>query len=193
MPTAVLEDQADGAARGALFCQQFVQAFIDCNKPIIAAVTGPAMGIATTTLFLCDFVYATADSTFQTNFVQLAQGPEGCSSLLFPRYLGKALAADMILLGKKVTASDFERVGFLNGILPNKKAVKAKALEVATQIAEYDPATVLACKRLMQQDKEMLTAANERENANLKERWAADACKEAAMKFLSKKKQKPKL
>lgn len=63
-PTDILEESADGSARAALFCQEFVQSFIDCNKPIIAAVTGPAMGIATTTLFLCDFVYATSDATF---------------------------------------------------------------------------------------------------------------------------------
>ena len=45
------------------------------------------------------------------------------------------MASDMILLGKKVTAADFYRVGALNGVLPDKKAVKAKALEVAKTIA----------------------------------------------------------
>lgn len=71
--------------------------------------------------------------------------------------------------------------------------MKAKALEVAKQIAEYDPPTVLACKRLLTHDKEELTAANKRENENLFYRWKSDACKEAIMKFLSKKSKAPKL
>jgi peroxisomal 3,2-trans-enoyl-CoA isomerase len=85
--------------------ERLVNAFIHFPKPLIAAVNGPAYGIAVTTLLLCDLVFTNEKATFTTPFTKLAQNPEGCSSLLFPQRLGQR-ANRMLLLGETLTAQE---------------------------------------------------------------------------------------
>ncbi len=69
--------------------KDFVDAFINFPKLIVALVNGPAVGIMVTVLALCDVVYAVEDATFQTPFSQLGQSPEGCSTVTFSKYLSR--------------------------------------------------------------------------------------------------------
>lgn len=61
---------------------------INFRKPIIAAVNGPAVGIAVTTLPLFDVIYASSSSTFQTPFSQVGIVPEAASSYTFSKIMG---------------------------------------------------------------------------------------------------------
>ena len=97
---------------------RFVDAFIDCEKPIIAAVNGHAVGILVTTLGLCDLVIASEQSTFQTPFGSTAQVPEGCSSYTFPRLLGNSVASQMLLFNQKLTAQQALTHGLVGAVVP---------------------------------------------------------------------------
>ena len=61
---------------------QFMRALIECDKPVVAAVTGAAIGIGTTMLLHCDFVYVSDEARLAMPFVGLGLVPEFASSLL---------------------------------------------------------------------------------------------------------------
>ena len=74
----------------------FLPALATCVKPIVAAVSGVAVGIGTTMLFHCDHVVASSEAKFSTPFASLGLLPEAASSLLGPRVMGHARAFELL-------------------------------------------------------------------------------------------------
>jgi len=104
-------ESTDGLNRPAL---RFLSALIRCNKPMVAAVSGVAVGIGTTMLFHCDFVVAGSDAYFSTPFVSLGLIPEAASSLLVPRLMGHRRAFELLVMGRRLTATHAKEVGIAN-------------------------------------------------------------------------------
>lgn len=67
---------------------QFLHAISTFRKPLVAAVTGTAVGVGGTMLLHCDLVYAAEGAMIQLPFVNLGLCPEAGSTLLFPRFMG---------------------------------------------------------------------------------------------------------
>src|SRR5215470_2971565 len=78
---------------------RLIDALIDFDKPIVAAVQGAAIGGGTTMLTHCDFVYAGEGAKFQVPFINLALVPEFGSSFSVPERMGYLRAAELYLLG----------------------------------------------------------------------------------------------
>eukprot|EP00850_Spirogloea_muscicola_P023971 SM000414S15655 [mRNA] locus=s414:3839:5748:- [translate_table: standard] len=91
--------------------------------PCAHTVNGPAVGIGTTVLFHCDFVFASSTATFWTPFVHVGVVPEFCSSLLFPQVLGPALASQMLMASAKIDAQTALSKGLVAAIYPPEDVV----------------------------------------------------------------------
>eukprot|EP01084_Bolivina_argentea_P181751 313848_1 len=89
----------DLALQAKVTLSKFTVSIIDCRKPIICGVNGPAIGIAVTMLNIFDIVYASNTATFETPFSALGQSPEGLSSYEFPKRMGLSKASEVLLLG----------------------------------------------------------------------------------------------
>ena len=120
------------AAEGRRICEAFVNGFVDCEKPLVCAANGPAIGIAVTTMGLCDVRICRPHATFNTPFKELGQAPEGCSSFVFPRLLGAQVAQQMLEGGRKLTAQEALDVGFVQRIVPVEEDLVAVAVELAS-------------------------------------------------------------
>lgn len=77
---------------------RFMRALLDCDKPVVAAVTGAAIGIGTTLLLHCDFVFVSDEARLAMPFVALGLVPEFASSLVVPQLMGHRRAAEKLLL-----------------------------------------------------------------------------------------------
>jgi len=127
---------------------RFMRALSDCRKPVVAAVCGPAVGIGTTLLLHCDFVYVANDAKLSTPFVKLGLVPEYASSLLMPACLGHVRAAEWLLLGEVFSGEQAAALGLANQALPAAD-VLAAAQATAARLAALPPGAVQAGKALM--------------------------------------------
>ena len=128
---------------------QFMQALFDFSKPVVAAVAGPAVGIGTTMLLHCDFVYTSRDAMLKMPFVQLGLCPEYGSSLILPRLVGKTRANDLLLLSESFTGEQAAAWGIANECLSDGAATFAKARKTALRLLDLAPSAVAVSKRLM--------------------------------------------
>jgi enoyl-CoA hydratase/carnithine racemase len=126
----------------------FMKALIACDKPVVAAVTGAAIGIGTTMLLHCDFVYVSDEARLAMPFVSLGLVPEFASSLIVPRLMGNARAAEKLLLGDPFTGADAVECGIANAVLPASEVVR-HARRVAERFNALPPGAVRETKRLM--------------------------------------------
>ncbi|ODM96736.1 Enoyl-CoA delta isomerase 2, mitochondrial [Orchesella cincta] len=100
--------------------QQLMFGFIDCRKPIIALVNGPAIGAGATMLPFCDQVLASDKAFFSTPFPAIGIVPEFCPSYLFPKIMGYSKANNMLLFCHKLTAKEAQECGFVTRVFPSE-------------------------------------------------------------------------
>ena len=126
----------------------FMKALMGCDKPVVAAVTGAAIGIGTTLLLHCDFVYVSDEARLAMPFVSLGLVPEFASSLIVPQLMGNARAAEKLLLGDPFTGADAVEAGIANAVLPAAE-VAPHARRVAERFNTLPPGAVRETKKLM--------------------------------------------
>ena len=128
---------------------QFLAALRQFEKPLIAAVTGMAVGIGVTLLLHCDLVYARAGARMQLPFVNLGLCPEAGSSLLLPRLIGYPRAVELLLLGEPFSAEQALDWGLINAISADADATLEQALATAQRLARQPAAAVHLTKWLL--------------------------------------------
>ena len=134
--------QGGGEIRGAL---GFLHALATFEKPVVASVSGVAIGIGTTLLLHCDLVYAAPSAKFRTPFVDLALVPEAGSSVLLPALIGARRASQLLLLGEQIDAATAATWGLINAVVDDPDAAAHKA---AARLAACAPTALRTTKSL---------------------------------------------
>ncbi len=166
---------------------RLMNALLDLDKPLVAAVHGAAIGGGTTMLTHCDFVYAGESTKFQMPFINLALVPEFGSSWSVPARIGHIRAAELILLGLPFDAKRAADLGFVTRVVPDQD-VLAAATETAQQLAAKPISALQASKRLMKRPfHEQITAAIKGENEAFSVQVRSGDAKEALAAFLEKR------
>lgn len=167
---------------------QFLHAISTAGKPLVAAVAGPAVGIGTTMLLHCDFVYAAPSARFQMPFVPLGLVPEAASSLLLPMVAGYQRAAELLLLGKPFTAEKALAAGIVTEIVREGKLIE-HALETAAALAGLPPSSLRLTKELMKSRyASTIAEAMKSEGEKFRAQLASAEAKEAMQAFFEKRK-----
>jgi enoyl-CoA hydratase/carnithine racemase len=99
---------------------RLMEALVNFDKPLVAAVHGAAIGGGTTMLTHCDFVYAGEATQFQMPFINLAVVPEFGSSCSVPAQFGHVRAAELILLEVPFNARRAAELGLVTQVISDK-------------------------------------------------------------------------
>ena len=167
---------------------RLMEALVNFDKPVVAAVQGAAIGGGTTMLTHCDFIYAGESAHFQMPFINLAVVPEFGSSCSVPARIGHLRAAELILLGTPFDARRAAELGLVTQVLSDKD-VLARATETARKLAAKPAAALQASKRLMKQPfRGQIKAAMKAENEEFSAQVRSEDAKEAFTAFLEKRK-----
>jgi len=165
-----------------------MNALVNFDKPLVAAVHGAAIGGGTTMLTHCDFVYAGESTRFQMPFINLAVVPEFGSSCSVPARVGHVRAAELILLGAPFDAGRAAELGLVTQVISDRD-VLARATETAGRLAAKSAGALQASKRLMKQPfREQIEAAMKAENKEFSAQVRSEDAKEALTAFLEKRK-----
>ena len=166
----------------------FMRALLECDKPVVAAVTGAAIGIGTTLLLHCDFVYVSDEARLAMPFVALGLVPEFGSSLVVPQLMGHRRAAEKLLLGDPFTAEQAVDCGIANAVLPAGEVVN-HARRVAERFNALPPGAVREAKQLMRGPQhEALLKTIGVEGALFAQRLRSPEAMEAFQAFFQKRK-----
>jgi len=134
---------------------QFMKALAECGKPVVAAVTGGAIGIGTTMLLHCDLVYVSDEARLAMPFVGLGLVPEYASSLLVTQRVGHAKATELLLLGEPFNGESAVEMGIANAVLPAAEVVN-HARRMAERFNALPPGAVRESKALMRRGQKAL-------------------------------------
>jgi enoyl-CoA hydratase/carnithine racemase len=178
-----LATSADGLARPV---RNFLPALVNCQKPMVAAVSGLAVGVGTTMLLHCDFVVASSDARFSTPFTSLGLVPEAASSLLAPRVMGHARAFALLVMGRPLDAAQAREAGLVNLVVA-PDAVDAEAMKAAREIAALPPGAVAASRALLRGAREPRLARIDEEAEIFKARLKSSEARAAFEAFFARK------
>jgi len=166
---------------------RLMNALMNFDKPLIAAVQGAAIGDGTTMLTHCDFVYAGESAKFQMPFINLGLVPEFGSTYSVPMRIGHVRAAELILLGLPFDARRAVELGLVTRVVPDKELL-ATATETAEKLAEKPAGALQACKRLMKRSsREQIEEAMKVEGEEFASRVRSAEAREAFTAFLEKR------
>jgi enoyl-CoA hydratase/carnithine racemase len=165
---------------------RLMNALLDFDKPLVAAVRGAAIGGGTTMLTHCDFVYAGESAKFRMPFINLAVVPEFGSTCSIPARIGHIRAAELILLGLPFDAKWAAELGFVTQVVPDQNLMTT-ATEAARRLAAKPARALQASKRLMKRPfRVQIKAAMEAENQEFSTLVRSDEAREALGAFLEK-------
>ena len=127
------------------------------KKPLIAAVSGWALGGGCELAMACDMIVASETARFGQPEINIGIIPGAGGTQRLTRAVGKALAMEVILNGRFLDAAEAERFGLVNRVVPVEQYLRT-AIELAQQIAERAPLAVRLAKEAVNQAQESVLA-----------------------------------
>ncbi|HYI62747.1 MAG TPA: enoyl-CoA hydratase-related protein [Acidimicrobiales bacterium] len=128
--------------------QRLIAAVLDCEVPVIAAVNGTAAGLGAHLAFACDLVLAAEGARFIEVFVRRGIVPDGGGAYLLPRLIGPQRTKELMFFGDALAATDAERLGLVNRVVPADE-LAATAAEWAARLAAGPTRAVALTKWLV--------------------------------------------
>ncbi len=142
--------------------QALTLAVVELEKPVVAAVTGPAVGFGADLALACDFRVFAESAYLQEKFVAVGLMPDGGGTYFLTKLLGVARATEMLMLGTRIDAAQAVSLGLASSLTADVDA-EAAALTLATTLSHGPPLALSRIKQAVHGDATELRAALARE------------------------------
>lgn len=145
------------------FSEAYTKSFIESwsllttqiKKPILAAVSGHALGGGCELAMMCDLIYCTETANFGQPEIKLGTIPGAGGSQRLARAVGKAKAMELILTGKSFSGTEAEKWGVAARTFPTYEALMEETLKTAESIAGYSKVAIQACKEVVNKSQDL--------------------------------------
>ena len=145
------------------FSEAYTKSFIESwsllttqvKKPIIAAVSGHALGGGCELAMMCDLIYCTENANFGQPEVKIGTIPGAGGSQRLTRAIGKSKAMELILTGKSFSGADAEKWGVAARAFPTYEVLMEETLKTAETVAGYSQVAVQACKEVVSKSQDL--------------------------------------
>lgn len=134
--------------RSSQLGQQMMNRVEDLEKPVIAAINGYALGGGLELAMACDFRIASENARLGQPEINIGLIPGWGGTQRLPRFVGKALAKEMIFTGKMIVAKTAERVGLVNTVVPADQ-LKSAVKQLAEELTDKPPVAIKLAKQLI--------------------------------------------
>jgi enoyl-CoA hydratase/carnithine racemase len=166
----------------------FWRRMAECRTPLVAAVSGWALGGGCELALLCDLIVASETAEFGQPEITLGIIPGGGGTQRLARAIGKQRAMELVLTGRRFDAQEAARMGLVNAVVGKREWLDS-ALELARRIASRPPlAARLAKQAVLAADETSLSAGLEQERRLYELAMATEDRVEGMQAFLEKRK-----
>ncbi|XP_019638170.1 PREDICTED: M-phase phosphoprotein 8-like [Branchiostoma belcheri] len=165
-----------------------VDAIISLSKPLVSLVNGLARGFGTALVALSDIAYASERAVFETPYAALLQTPEGCASLTLPSIVGPAMAKDMLMMGRTLSAEEAYKAGLVSQVYIHEFFIHELKPTVPECMIDKPLAIIRQTKKLVQRhlSRYELQECNQEEYTNLRHSWQAEDCCRAVLAYVER-------
>ncbi|KAI1330433.1 ClpP/crotonase-like domain-containing protein [Xylariaceae sp. FL0255] len=143
----------------AAYTKSFIESWSDLTtqvkKPILAAVSGHALGGGCELAMMCDVLYCTETANFGQPEIKLGTIPGAGGSQRLTRAIGKSKAMELILTGKTFSGADAEKWGLAARTFPSYEALMEGVLKTAETIASYSKVAIIGCKEVVNKSQDL--------------------------------------
>jgi enoyl-CoA hydratase/carnithine racemase len=165
----------------------FVEALVDCDKPILTAVNGVGIGLGLTMLLHTDINYIAEGARLRLPFVTLGVVPEAASSYLLPIVVGAQKAAEILFTARWITAEESVAMGIAFEVVPGERLL-ATTFAKAEEIAANPPSAVRHTNRLLRVwRRQAIAEARAREDEAFQQRLGTPENLEAIQAFFERR------
>jgi enoyl-CoA hydratase/carnithine racemase len=123
-------------------------AIYDCNKPVIAAINGPAVGIGATMTCAMDIRIASEHAKIGFVFNKIGITPEACSTWFLPRIVGISQSLEWCYSGEIISADAAKQANFVKSVVPADELLTA-AYSMAKKITQHSPVAIALTRQMM--------------------------------------------
>jgi 2-(1,2-epoxy-1,2-dihydrophenyl)acetyl-CoA isomerase len=127
---------------------RWVLSIVNCDRPVIAAINGPAVGAGCGLTLASDIRLMSEGATISTGYARVGLSPDAGVSYYLPRLVGLSRATELILTARDIKPAEAERIGLVSRVFPSENFAESVAL-FARRLASGPPIALTIAKRLL--------------------------------------------